>query len=30
MKGEHTYVEIADFLDLTEDFVIDFALENKL
>lgn len=30
MKGEHTYVEIADFLDLTEDFVIDFAIKNRL
>lgn len=30
MKGEHTYAEIADFLDLTEDFVIDFAIENRL
>ena len=30
MKGEHRYVEIADSLDLTEDFVIDFAIENKL
>lgn len=30
MKGEHTYGEIADFLDLAEDFVIDFAWDNKL
>ena len=30
MKGEHTFVEIADFLDLTEDFVINFAIKNKL
>lgn len=29
-KGEHTYMEIADFLDLTEDFVIKFAIENRL
>jgi len=30
MKGEHTYDEIADFLDLTEEQVIDFAIENRL
>lgn len=30
MKGEHTYVEIADFLDISEDEVINFAIENRL
>lgn len=30
MKGEHSYSEIADFLDITEDEVIEFAIENRL
>ena len=30
MEDEHSYSEIADFLDITEDEVIDFAIENRL
>lgn len=30
MKGEHTYTEIADFLEISEDEVLDFAIENHL
>ena len=30
MKDEHSYSEIADFLEITEEEVIDFAIENRL
>lgn len=30
MKGEHTYTEIADFLEITREEVFDFAIENHL
>ena len=30
MKRDHSYVEIADFLDISYDEVIDFAIENRL
>jgi archaellum biogenesis ATPase FlaH len=30
MKGEHSYSEIADFLDVSKEEVINFAIENRL
>lgn len=30
MKDEHTYSEIADFLDISEEFVVKYAIDNRL